>query len=153
MSAPGPASRGFGQVTATVGVSTENPSKTVTVYMQGMNGDKEQGTTTTRSATVSGIDFPGLSVPDLTDSDQYSGFAREQITYDGATPISVEVNDPWSNKTATQHKSYANVEAYYVRTAKDRHPYLPDDSPDLAYAHREHRLRQLRHGHLNRRRG
>lgn len=117
--------RGFGQVTETVGASNGTQSKTVSVYMRGMDGDKEQGTTATRSATVAGVDFSGLDVPDLTDADQYAGFAREQITYNGSTPVAVTVNDPWSSKTATQHKSYADVEAYYVRTAKTAtHTYL-----------------------------
>jgi hypothetical protein len=41
---------------------------------------------------------------------------REQITYNGDAEVTVTVNDPWSKKTATQHKSYADIEAYYVRT-------------------------------------
>ncbi|MFF6961716.1 RHS repeat-associated core domain-containing protein [Streptomyces sp. NPDC008317] len=109
--------RGYGTVTAYTGDTANPRSKTATRFMQGMNGDtKKDGTT--RSVTTAGIDVTGLNVADTTDSDQYAGFTREQITYDGATPISVTVNDPWSKKTATQHKSYADVESHFVRTSK-----------------------------------
>ncbi|KPI17621.1 hypothetical protein OK074_1642, partial [Actinobacteria bacterium OK074] len=107
--------RGYAKVTATKGETTSTQSKTVTVYMQGMDGDEQAGGGTA-SASSAGIDFTGLTVPDVTDSDQYAGFTREQITYDGDTPVSVSVNDPWSSRTASQQKSYANVKAFYVRT-------------------------------------
>nr|WP_323183658.1 polymorphic toxin-type HINT domain-containing protein [Streptomyces prunicolor] len=60
----------------------------------------------------------GFTVADIADADPYSGFLREQISYDGSTPVSVVVNDPWKSRTATQHKSYADVEAYFVRSDK-----------------------------------
>ncbi|MFQ6199565.1 RHS repeat-associated core domain-containing protein [Streptomyces sp. NPDC000405] len=114
--------RGYSQVTATTGVGS-NQSKTVSLYLQGMDGDKKK--TGTRSVSVPGISFTGLTVAAQTDSDPFAGMLREQITYNGSTPIGVTVNDPWSKKTATQHKSYANTEAYYVRTAKTyTHTYL-----------------------------
>ncbi|MFJ6393903.1 RHS repeat-associated core domain-containing protein [Streptomyces sp. NPDC091972] len=109
--------RGYGKVTETVGASGGTQSKTVSLYLQGMNGDKQKDGTT-RTASVAGIDFTGLDVADQTDSDPYAGQLRQQITYDGSTPVTVTVNDPWLQKTATQHKSYADIEAYYVRTAK-----------------------------------
>ncbi|MFD4953477.1 RHS repeat-associated core domain-containing protein [Streptomyces sp. NPDC058451] len=114
--------RGYSQVTATKGVGS-NQSKTVSLYLQGMDGDKKK--TGTRSVFVPGIAVTGLTVAAQTDSDPFAGMLREQITYNGSTPIGVTVNDPWSKKTATQHKSYANTEAYYVRTAKTyTHTYL-----------------------------
>jgi RHS repeat-associated protein len=117
--------RGYGKVTATKGATTATQSKTVTLYLQGMDGDK-QSNGTTRSATVAGIDFPNLDVADQSDSDQYAGFTREQITYNGSTPVAVTVNDPWSSQTASQQKSYANITAYYVNTAKtSTNTYLP----------------------------
>ncbi|MFE7840983.1 hypothetical protein ACFU53_34480 [Streptomyces sp. NPDC057474] len=117
--------RGYGKVTATKGIAGKTQTKTVSLYLQGMDGDKRKDTTATRSVSVPGIDVGGLDVADQTDSDPYAGFLREQITYDGSTPISVTVNDPWSRRTATQHKSYADSEAYYVRTEKTfAHPYL-----------------------------
>ncbi|MGW2057994.1 RHS repeat-associated core domain-containing protein, partial [Streptomyces sp. NPDC001840] len=122
--------RGYRTVTATQG-SGSGLSKTTSVYLQGMDGDrllKADGgldPDARRSATVAGLDFEGLNVADQKDSEPYSGFLREQITYNGTTPVSVTVNDPWSKKTATQHKSYADTEAYYVRTGKTAtHTYL-----------------------------
>ncbi|WP_241826895.1 RHS repeat-associated core domain-containing protein [Streptomyces graminilatus] len=117
--------RGYRTVTALKGSSTETQSKTVSVYMQGMDGDKQKDGTT-RSVSVPGTGFTGLSVADQTDSDRFSGFTREQITYNGATPVTVTVNDPWSSRTASQQKSYANIEAYFVRTYKTQtSTYLP----------------------------
>ncbi|MGW2354958.1 polymorphic toxin-type HINT domain-containing protein [Actinacidiphila glaucinigra] len=117
--------RGYGKVTVTKGVSGATQSKTVSLYMQGMDGDKLKGTTSTRSVSVKGMDVAGLDVADQTDSDQFSGTLREQITYNGTTPVGVTVNDPWSRRTATQHKSYADTEAYFVDTQKTfAHTYL-----------------------------
>ncbi|MER5937166.1 polymorphic toxin-type HINT domain-containing protein [Streptomyces sp. NPDC001928] len=117
--------RGYGKVTVAKGIAGKTQSKTVSLYLQGQHGDKRKGTTATRSVSIEGIDFPGLDVADQTDSDQFAGFLREQIAYDGSTPVTVTVNDPWSRSTATQHKSYADIEAYYVRTGKTyTHTYL-----------------------------
>ncbi|MFF0110703.1 polymorphic toxin-type HINT domain-containing protein [Streptomyces hirsutus] len=102
--------RGYGKVTHTVGDDTGPQSKDVTVYLRGMHGDKQKDGTT-RSVQVSGI-----KAPQITDLDQYAGFTREQVTYDGTSEVSGEINTPWSKKTATQHKSYADTEAYFVRT-------------------------------------
>ncbi|MFC9700083.1 RHS repeat-associated core domain-containing protein [Streptomyces sp. NPDC056943] len=116
--------RGYRKVTARSGVATGTQSKTVTTFLQGMHGDplKAGGT---RSVAIPGVDLTGLDVPDTTDTAQYAGFTRQTITYDGATPVSVTVNDPWSARTATQHKSYADTEAYYVRVGKtSTHTYL-----------------------------
>ncbi|MCX4860063.1 RHS repeat-associated core domain-containing protein [Streptomyces canus] len=116
--------RGYSKVTDTTGASGGTQSKTVSLYLQGMNGDKQKNGTT-RTASVAGIDFSGLDVADQTDSDPYAGQLRQQITYNGSMPVAVTVNDPWLKKTATQHKSYADIEAYYVRTAKTyTHTYL-----------------------------
>ncbi|MGW3252455.1 RHS repeat-associated core domain-containing protein [Streptomyces fungicidicus] len=122
--------RGYRTVTVTQG-SGSALSKKTSVYLQGMNGDRLLAADGTldpdarRTATVPGKDLTGLDVPDRTDSEQFAGFLRQEITYNGATPISVTVSDPWSKKTATQHKSYADTEAYYVRTGKTTaHTYL-----------------------------
>ncbi|MGW3118504.1 RHS repeat-associated core domain-containing protein [Streptomyces sp. NPDC001107] len=109
--------RGYRTVTALKGAASETQSKTVTVYLQGMDGDRQKDGTT-HSASVPGISFTGLSVPDQTDSDRFSGFTREQVTYNGPTPVTVKVNDPWSSRTASQQKSYASIEAFFVRTYK-----------------------------------
>ncbi|WP_317880396.1 polymorphic toxin-type HINT domain-containing protein [Streptomyces sp. W16] len=107
--------RGYGKVTTTTGAAGSTQSKTVSLYMHGMDGDK-QSDGTTASATVNGLDVSGLDVTDVTDSDQYAGFLREQITYNGSTPTAVTVDTPWSSQTASQQKSYASIKAYYVRT-------------------------------------
>ncbi|MER5450554.1 RHS repeat-associated core domain-containing protein [Streptomyces sp. NPDC002766] len=109
--------RGYGKVTTTTGASGSTQSKTVSLYMQGMDGDK-QSDGTTASATVTGLDVSGLDVADLTDSDQDAGSLREQVTYNGATPVTVTVNTTWAKQTASQQKSYASIKAYYVRTGQ-----------------------------------
>ncbi|WP_329026147.1 RHS repeat-associated core domain-containing protein [Streptomyces sp. NBC_01423] len=110
--------RGFGRVTHLTGVPGKTQSKTVTVYMRGMNGDrvlKDDGKTLDpdkrRTAKVTGI-----KAAEITDSEPYAGFTRETVTYNGANEVGGTITDPWSKKTATQHKSYADTEAYYVRT-------------------------------------
>ncbi|MGW2492685.1 RHS repeat domain-containing protein [Streptomyces sp. NPDC001606] len=111
--------RGYQQVTHLTGVSTGTQSKETTVYLRGMNGDRVLGADgktpdpdKRKTVTVSGI-----KAGEITDSEQYAGFTRESATYDGGTEVGGTINDPWSKKTATQHKSYADTEAYYVRTS------------------------------------
>ncbi|MGW6403949.1 RHS repeat-associated core domain-containing protein [Streptomyces sp. NPDC055134] len=108
--------RGFERVTHLTGDSNNNQLKTVTVYMRGMDGDRVLGTDGKtpdpdkhKSATVTGI-LAGAA----TDSDRYGGFTRESVTYNGADEVSGTINSVWSKKTATQHKSYADTEAYMV---------------------------------------
>ncbi|MFG3292682.1 RHS repeat-associated core domain-containing protein [Streptomyces sp. NPDC048179] len=109
--------RGYGKVTTTTGAAGTTQSKTVSLYMQGMDGDKQSDGTTT-SATRTGLDVSGLDVDDITDSDQDAGFQREQVTYNGTTPVTVTVNTPWTSQTASQQKSYAGIKAYYVRNGQ-----------------------------------
>ncbi|OMI36982.1 hypothetical protein SPAR_22709 [Streptomyces sparsogenes DSM 40356] len=111
--------RGFEKVTHLTGDRDNTQLKTVTVYLRGMNGDRVLGTDgktpdpdKRRQAKVTGIKGEAI-----TDSDQYAGFTRETVTYKGDTEVTGVINDPWSKRTATQHKSYADTEAYYVRTA------------------------------------
>ncbi|WP_093744350.1 polymorphic toxin-type HINT domain-containing protein [Streptomyces sp. PAN_FS17] len=102
--------RGYSMVTHTVGDDTGPKSKDITIYLRGMHADKQKDGST-RTVEVSGI-----KAAPITDLAQYAGVTREQVTYDGTDEISGQINDPWSKKTATQHKSYADTEAYYVRT-------------------------------------
>lgn len=111
--------RGYQQVTHLTGISGHTQSKETTVYLRGMNGDRVLGSdgktpddNKRKTATVTGI-----KAAEITDSDQYAGFTRETVTYNGDAEVGGTVNDPWSKRTATQHKSYADTEAYYVRTA------------------------------------
>ncbi|MEV6866661.1 RHS repeat-associated core domain-containing protein [Streptosporangium subroseum] len=125
--------RGYQKVTTYVGDTDHPRTKNVSVYLQGMHGDRLLKSADPRVvdpdkrrvASVPGLDVAGLDVPDLVDSEQYASLTREEISYNGADPVDVTVNDPWSAKTATQHKSYADTEAYYVRTGRtSEHTYL-----------------------------
>ncbi|WP_192583588.1 RHS repeat-associated core domain-containing protein [Streptomyces albicerus] len=111
--------RGFGKVTHLTGAPNGPRSKTVTVYLRGMNGDRVLGADgkTPDKDKRKTAEVTGIKAGKITDSDQYAGFTRESVTYNGDAEVSGTVNDPWSKKTATQHKSYADTEAYYVRTA------------------------------------
>ncbi|MFF0717060.1 polymorphic toxin-type HINT domain-containing protein [Streptomyces bauhiniae] len=110
--------RGYSQVTALTGATSVTRSKKVSLYLQGMNGDKNKDGTT-KSVTVAPLSSPALGAASLADSDQYAGQLREQVTYDGATAISATVNDPWSKETARQTVPDAGDHvARYVRTSK-----------------------------------
>ncbi|EPH40619.1 polymorphic toxin-type HINT domain-containing protein [Streptomyces aurantiacus] len=111
--------RGYGKVTHYTGDKGTDRLKTVNVYMRGMNGDRVAGSDgkTPDPDKRKTAEADGIKAAKITDAEQYAGFARETVTYDGDTEVSATVNDPWSKRTATQHKSYADTEAYYVRTA------------------------------------
>ncbi|MEV8092502.1 RHS repeat-associated core domain-containing protein [Streptomyces nigra] len=109
--------RGYQKVTAYTGEVGTVRSKTVKLFMQGMNGDK-LADGTTRAASVDPVTMPGVTLSQATDSDQYAGQLRQEITYDGATPIAFTVNNFWSKQTASQQKSYAHTKAHFVRTAR-----------------------------------
>ncbi|MFF4654445.1 polymorphic toxin-type HINT domain-containing protein [Streptomyces sp. NPDC001381] len=110
--------RGYAQVTAWTGATDVTRSRTVSLYLQGMDGDhKSDGTT--RSVSVSPLSAPAIGAGRITDKDEYAGQLREQVTYDGSTAISVTVNDPWSDETARQAPPGADDHiARYVRTQK-----------------------------------
>ncbi|QGZ47029.1 hypothetical protein GPZ77_00035 [Streptomyces sp. QHH-9511] len=123
--------RGYQKVTAHTGAVGNTRSKTVSLYLQGMHGDRllakdANGNPLTRSVTVAGIDIDNetgttgdeLTVGDVTDSEHYAGRLRQKITYDGATAVSNQINDFWYKQTASQQKSYAHVTAGYTRTAR-----------------------------------
>ncbi|MFI1017802.1 polymorphic toxin-type HINT domain-containing protein [Streptomyces sp. NPDC020965] len=109
--------RGFGEVVHTVGRPGRTQSKTVTVHLRGMNGDRKLGAggkpdpEARKAVTVTGVKAGAIS-----DSEQYAGFVRESVTYHGAREVRGTINDPWSLRTAVQKKSYADTEAYFVRT-------------------------------------
>ncbi|MFF8691980.1 RHS repeat domain-containing protein [Streptomyces sp. NPDC015144] len=99
-------------------MKTATRSKTVSVYLQGMDGDKQKDGTT-RAVTVSALAAPALGIPDIKDTDQYAGQLRQSVTYDGATAISATMNVPWSKETARQTvPSAGDHVARYVRTAE-----------------------------------
>ncbi|MEU8470166.1 RHS repeat-associated core domain-containing protein [Streptomyces sp. NPDC029006] len=111
--------RGYQQVTHLTGVSNGTRSKETTLYLRGMNGDRvlsADGKTLDKDKRKT-VTVSGIKAGEITDSEQYAGFTRESVTYNGETEVGGTINDPWSKRTATQHKSYADTEAYYVRTA------------------------------------
>ncbi|MFJ5260471.1 polymorphic toxin-type HINT domain-containing protein [Streptomyces sp. NPDC088387] len=125
--------RGYQKVTTYTGDAGTTRSKSVSLYMQGMDGDKRKDGTR-RTAVVKGIDLSNdsttttddLNIADVDDLERYAGQLRQQITYNGAsTAITTTVNNHWSHETASQQQSYANTVAYFVRTARTyNHTYL-----------------------------
>jgi RHS repeat-associated protein len=92
--------RGYEKVLVTKGDTAQEPgmpqSATRYQYFRGMYGDKfAAGGTKTPNVT----DSAGTAKADL---EQYTGFLREQITYDGVKEVSGEIHEPWSRLTATQ---------------------------------------------------
>ncbi|MEU3955384.1 polymorphic toxin-type HINT domain-containing protein [Streptomyces achromogenes] len=107
--------RGYNKVTTTIGEATGTRSKTTALYYRGMDGDK-QADGTTRSESIT--DSKGVT---KTDSEQYAGQVREQITYNGASgaEVTATVTTPWSKKTSTDTHSYGTVNGYIVRTGSE----------------------------------
>lgn len=116
--------RGYQKVTSYSGEVGTTRSKSVSLYMQGMYGDK-RANGTSRTDTVQGIDLDNdtaatggeYDVADIADSDHYAGQLRQQITYDGARISSAKVNNLWHHETASQQKSYAHIKSNFVKTA------------------------------------
>ncbi|MEU7115625.1 polymorphic toxin-type HINT domain-containing protein [Streptomyces sp. NPDC046182] len=112
--------RGYREVTVYKGSRNVSPrSKTVSLYMQGMHGDRNKDGTT-KSVSVAPLAQPSINVSAIQDSGAYSGTLREQVAYNGATPISVTVNEPWSLETARQTgvPDAGDHVARFVRTKK-----------------------------------
>ncbi|MGW0902841.1 RHS repeat-associated core domain-containing protein [Streptomyces sp. NPDC002853] len=111
--------RGYEKVTRLTGDKDSAQLKTVSVYLRGMNGDRVAGADgkTPDPDKRKSVKVTGIKAAEIMDADQYAGFTREEVTYNGDTEIGGTISTPWSKRTATQHKSYADTEAYYVRTA------------------------------------
>ncbi|MFJ3594866.1 RHS repeat domain-containing protein [Streptomyces sp. NPDC090231] len=117
--------RGYRTVTSYTGDTYHTQSKTVRVYMQGMDGDKRKDGTS-RSASIPGISINGFTATAATDTDQYAGFLRQEITFNGTVPVTVTFNSIWTKQTASQQRSYANTKAYFIRTSRTGvSTYLP----------------------------
>ncbi|MCX5242645.1 polymorphic toxin type 44 domain-containing protein [Streptomyces prunicolor] len=141
--------RGYGKVVETSGDSEGPRSKKSTLYMRGLNGEKElDGTVRVEKVT----DSTGVS---LDDSRQYAGFVRESIVYNGANEISGTINTPWSHQTGSHTYAWGTTDAWIVqpgevstrtttpggsRTVRQKSTYDPtygmpltlDDSGDIA---------------------
>ncbi|WP_346342917.1 RHS repeat-associated core domain-containing protein [Streptomyces sp. SID5614] len=104
--------RGYQKVTTTTGEPAGTRSKSTALYYRGMDGDK-QSDGTKRKETVT--DSQGIA---KTDSEQFAGQVREQITYNGTDggEVSATINTPWSATTATDTHPYGTVSAFMVRT-------------------------------------
>ncbi|MEU6722066.1 type IV secretion protein Rhs, partial [Nonomuraea sp. NPDC046802] len=106
--------RGFGRVRVRQG-DGQDTKRTLTEfkYFRGMHGDK-QSDGSKRSAQVE--DSEGVKLDDL---DQYSGFEREEILYDGdgGAILTATVEEPWSLKTAESTQGGVTKAAHIVEAA------------------------------------
>ncbi|WP_405938263.1 RHS repeat-associated core domain-containing protein [Streptomyces sp. NBC_00726] len=93
--------RGYRQVTVYSGATGSKRTKRVSLYLQGMDGDKNKDGST-KSVNVAPLSSPALGAATVKDSEQYQGRLREEVTYDGDTAITATVEDPWSKETARQ---------------------------------------------------
>ncbi|MET8692224.1 polymorphic toxin type 28 domain-containing protein [Streptomyces bauhiniae] len=104
--------RGYGKVVETSGDSEGPRSKKSTLYMRGLNGEKElDGTPRVEKVTDSTNNA-------IDDSRQYAGFVRETIVYNGADEDSGTINTPWSYKTGSHTYSWGTTEAWIVQAAE-----------------------------------
>jgi RHS repeat-associated protein len=104
--------RGFEKVIVRKGDPTNDlnkpESKTVYQYHRGMHGDR---TASGGAKTVHVADSTGAPVAD---EEQYAGFLRERISYDGTAVTAGSINTPWSRLSATQ----GTERAHQVQTVR-----------------------------------
>ncbi|MFG2677709.1 polymorphic toxin-type HINT domain-containing protein [Streptomyces sp. NPDC048392] len=93
--------RGYRQVTAYTGAVGTTRSKTVSLYMQGMHGDKKKDGTT-KSVTVPPLLDTDVDFSAAYDRDRYKGVLRQQVTYNGSQPVSSVFKTYSYKNTATQ---------------------------------------------------
>ncbi|WTL80298.1 RHS repeat-associated core domain-containing protein [Streptomyces sp. NBC_01518] len=101
--------RGYGKVTTISGDDTGPTSKTVNLYMRGLNGEKEKDGTP-RVAKVT--DSTGTSI---NDDRQYAGFVRETIAYNGTAEVSGTINTPWSLRTGSHKYDWGTTESWFMK--------------------------------------
>jgi RHS repeat-associated protein len=101
--------RGYGKVVETSG-DTEGPrSKKSTLYMRGLNGEKElDGSPRVEKVT----DSTGTAIDDAR---QLSSFVRETIVYNGTDEVSGTINTPWSYRTGSHTYSWGTTESWIVQ--------------------------------------
>jgi RHS repeat-associated protein len=101
--------RGYAKVTVTDGDDTGTRGKKTTLYMRGLNGEREKdGTARVEKVT----DSTGKAIDD---SRQYAGFIRETINYNGADETSGTINDPWSYRTGKHVYDWGTTESWFVQ--------------------------------------
>ncbi|MFG2387033.1 RHS repeat domain-containing protein [Streptomyces avermitilis] len=104
--------RGYGKVVETSGNSEGPRSKKSTLYMRGLNGEKElDGTARVEKVT----DSTGTAIDD---SRQYAGFVRETIIYNGTDELSGTINTPWSHKTGSHTYSWGTTDSWIVQAGE-----------------------------------
>ncbi|WP_406490644.1 hypothetical protein OHB06_01065 [Streptomyces sp. NBC_01604] len=104
--------RGYGKVVETSGDSEGPRSKKSTLYMRGLNGEKElDGTARVEKVT----DSTGTAIDD---SRQYAGFVRETIVYNGTAEVSGTINTPWSHKTGSHTYSWGTTDSWIVQAGQ-----------------------------------
>ncbi|MFI1509440.1 RHS repeat-associated core domain-containing protein [Streptomyces sp. NPDC020597] len=101
--------RGYGKVVETSGDAEGPRSKKSTLYLRGLDGEKElDGTPRVEKVT----DSTGAA---LDDSRQLSGFVRETIVYNGTDEVGGTINTPWSHRTASHTYSWGTTESWIVQ--------------------------------------
>lgn len=104
--------RGYGKVVETSGDSEGPRSKKSTLYMRGLNGEKElDGTTRVEKVT----DSTGTAIDD---SRQYAGFVRETVVYNGSEELSGTINTPWSHKTGNHTYNWGTTDSWIVQASE-----------------------------------
>ncbi|MEV5194721.1 RHS repeat-associated core domain-containing protein [Streptomyces clavifer] len=104
--------RGYGKVVETSGDSEGPRSKKSTLYMRGLNGEKElDGTVRVEKVT----DSTGTTI---NDSRQYASFVREAIVYNGAEELSGTINTPWSHKTGSHAYGWGTTDSWIVQAGE-----------------------------------
>ncbi|GGS45176.1 hypothetical protein GCM10010238_38780 [Streptomyces griseoviridis] len=104
--------RGYGKVVETSGNSEGPRSKMSTLYMRGLNGEKElDGTARTEKVT----DSTGTAIDDAR---QYAGFVRETIIYNGSDELSGTINTPWSHKTGSHTYNWGTTDSWIVQAGE-----------------------------------
>ncbi|MFJ2095209.1 RHS repeat domain-containing protein [Streptomyces sp. NPDC087901] len=105
--------RGYSKVLETSGDTDEGPrSKKLTLYMRGLNGEKElDGTARVEKVT----DSTGTAIDD---SRQYASFVRETIAYNDTEEVSGTINTPWSHKTGSHAYSWGTTDSWIVQAGE-----------------------------------
>ncbi|MFJ7242938.1 RHS repeat domain-containing protein [Streptomyces olivaceus] len=104
--------RGYGKVEETSGDAEGPRSKKFTLFMRGLNGEKElDGTARVEKVT----DSTGTAIDD---SRQYAGFVRETIVYNGTEELSGTINTPWSHKTGSHTYSWGTTDSWIVQAGE-----------------------------------
>ncbi|GGV69313.1 hypothetical protein GCM10010261_63770 [Streptomyces pilosus] len=93
--------RGYQKVTAFTGATNVTRSKTVSLYLQGMDGDKKADGTT-KGVSVEPLLDTDVDFTAVTDSNQYQGRLRQQVTYNGSQPVSTTFKNYTYRRTSTQ---------------------------------------------------